>query len=356
MAVRTGIPANYDPENPTILVGPLGVTLRQSTGVTASIEKLDIRPTPPGFGIPIAGYGYYDTRGNEQQWFLLPLRKDTCIAVFWRAQIHAWYYFEVVGQEYVLLDYDEDSLWQVRAFCVSETKTKQIDVPSALEENLKQVYPLMTFNSSIQYTGAPFFYPTIPPLTLPSFNRSLWRNSGRYGDYSEQFDTLARQFGIGNLTSNHRGTGSSQSIFYSPAVYRFITGPMVIDSRSRSYSYMRQNYYPYAPNYYVGPCQIREVDKSSSPPFLEFEYPFCTTEKTGFDLTRDTPVDISTPVNRTTFSRKKQYDVKLNDEPPGPFGSPFPTNQVIYAWNWDQPGLCQRRALNLGFTEADLKL
>jgi hypothetical protein len=349
VGVQTGFPANYNPSTPRLLVGPPGVHLDESTGTTAPIDVLTLRPTPPGFGFPISGFGYASSTGTADEWYLLPLTGKTCLAIRIVTQVSAWYYFQV-DDGFILLDSDSGSLWKAYAFVVSESATRQIAVPKTLEDYLKELIPPMSLNATTVYTGAPFTYGTGWTYNIATFNAATWRASRRYGDYSSVNDTLAKHFGMGYLTSNHRGAGAIAT-FATPAIYRFISGPMTIDNNSQNYAYMRQNYFSNAPSSYIGPCQLRNetIVSDGVSSYVDYSYPSCDSTKVGFDVTRAVPVDIFTGMDPANFVPKRAYDVKLN-------GASQTSGQykLYYAWNWDNANYCRQEALSLGFSGADL--
>jgi hypothetical protein len=327
--VQAVSPAAFDPSDPKILIGPPGVRSDESIGALCPNSQLDIKEKPFLFGQANA-----ESSGSYQDWFLLPLTKDACIAIRIKTLINVWYYFQVASDGYTVLDSDLTSLWESYAFVVSKTKARQIDMPSALENNLKELYPPMTLNSTLEYTGSPFFYPTIPPYTIDVFSGQAWRNSRRYGDYSRANETLSVAFGMGNLSGFHGGQLGffGRSEFLTPAVYRFLTGPMTINTNNGRYAYMRDNYFPDAPTYYLSRCQLDGT---------------CDTTRVGFDVTKETPIDIVTPMENEFFRRRKKYDVSLN-------GANRTTDQLYYAWNWDRASYCQQQAIALGFSSEDL--
>jgi hypothetical protein len=323
-------PSNFDPADPQLLVGPPGVKSNETIGALCPNSALNIKERPPFYG-----RAYLESGGFYEDWFLLPLTKEACIAVRIKVRIFVWYHFDVTSGGFTLLDSSQDDLWEAYAFAVSKKKTRKITMPSILEGHLKELFPPMALNDTTNYRGFPFLYPTLDPYPVQTFNTPKWRDSSRYGNYSRGNETLPVAFGIGELNGFHGGNLGSlnRSEFFSPAVYQFLTGPMTVSNDSRNYQYMRETYFQNAPNYYLSQCHLDNT---------------CDDTKIGFDVTREQPIDIITPVRDEAFRQKGAYDVKLN-------GADKNLDFLYYAWNWDKPAYCQQQAISLGFTAADLR-
>lgn len=332
--------------NGALEIGPPGLQV----SATAELDVLNYGTQPPEFWMPIIGQSSDRSSGALSDLILLPITNTTCIAVLYRTEVYAWYQFNATGGAFTLLASGSDSIAQTLCFVVGSEAVRQISVPTLLNSYLADIYPPMKLNATRNHTGGPFFaYPGFTPTPISVFDATLWGQSKRYGSYYFDADTLARHFGMGYLTAGHRG-GSSQASFYTPAIYRYLTGPMTIDSNARNYAYMRENYYPMAPTSYIGPCQIRVgtliTDGASS--YTEYTYPSCNAEHVGFDATSEVPVDIYTPMDPERFTRREAYDVELN-------GANRFTDSIVYAWNWDKRSYCKQQLAALGFTPEDLK-
>lgn len=315
---------------PTLRIGPPG----WQSSLTVPLDTLSYT-LPPNYGLPVSGTGYVQRSDQLLEMLLLPHSEKGCVAVLLRNQIFRYQTF-TYSTTYDPAYAGGDDLYEVRAFYVGRNATREIDVPSGLDSDLRGLYPPMKPNATVTYSGGPFFVIGGAPSVQVGdmYSAATWRASRRYGDYYADNDTLARQFGMGLLTTNHRAVSGITPVQYSPAVYRFITGPMALNSDARNYDHMRQSYYGTAPEYYLGKCVLFDT---------------CTSNRVGFDVTREVPVDIYTGMDPEQFKRKRTYDVAMNGADPSSY-----SYYLSYAWNWDNKAYCSQRLAALGFTTADL--
>lgn len=245
---------------------------------------------------------------------------------------------------------EQRQAYEVMAFVVSPDSVRALEVPSALDAAMRELHPPMEVNSTAEvltsavYTRYEFadVAGAVDPQnyngpitygysTVPVFSPSLHRQGSLHGDYqsvSARNDVLAKQFGMGYLNeSTHDGD------FFTPAVFRFVRSAMNLSTtNTQLYEYMRSTYFSRAPRRYLAPCVI---ESSCS-----------QREVVGFDQTTTAPVNISTPVSASNFTRKAKYDVALN----GAYDY-----EVVFGWDWDDPTYCAQQLKALGFTSADLK-
>jgi hypothetical protein len=238
--------------------------------------------------------------------------------------------------------------YEMFAFVVGPSSVRQVEVPSSLESNIRSLYPPVAPNATVEFDQratrevlrAAFLggdaYATPWVITTgqrDNFDFNDWRATARYGDYPTfaGADALPRHFGLLDKRLNRS--------YFTPAIYRFIQGPMTIDSDSVNYAFMRTNYFPNAPNFYLGECQVEDVVNG------KVVKTSCTDEKVGFDVTRTQPVTLSTEIPASDFRMNAKYDVPLNGAS---------RSSVLYAWDWDKPSFCRQQALALGFSAADL--
>jgi hypothetical protein len=238
--------------------------------------------------------------------------------------------------------------YSMYAFVVGPSSVRQIAVPPGLESNIRALYPPVAPNATAEFDQRatreilrPAFlggdaYTTPWVITKgqrDSFDFNKWRTTARYGDYPTfaGADALPRHFGLLDSRLNRS--------YFTPAIYRFIQGPMTIDSNSVNYAFMRTNYFANAPSFYLGECRVEEVVSG------EVVKTSCSDEKVGFDVTRTQPVTLSTEIPASDFRKNAKYDVLLNGAS---------RSSVMYAWDWDKPSFCRQQALALGFSAADL--
>jgi hypothetical protein len=314
----------------TLTVGPPG------HAVTASVDI-------PNSRRQAAVASYYDLIIREDRLFSLPLGKKTCLFVFHRNFLRS---IEFPGGKQSFPVHD------TFAFVVSPTAARLVNAPDALKANLDEVYPRVTINSTreqilVQAPGGQI----ISSVTVDAFDATLWATASRYGvaiNYSttsslRRATVLALQYGILNADPANHFSLSDYLTYFSPAVYTFIKGPMTLDARGIEYEYMRSTYFANAPGFFLKRCAIEST---------------CTTEKTGFDVTRTVPVTLDTAIPATGFQAAKKYDVPLNGyEVTGSFQIGLVSLRypgLAFAWDWENPNYCRQQALSLGFSAADL--
>jgi hypothetical protein len=317
----------------TLTVGPPGHAVTASVDIPNSRRQPGVAP-------------YWDLIIREDRLFSLPLGKNTCLFIFHRNFLRSIDFTSIGGSK------ESFPVHDTFAFVVSPTAARLVNAPDALKANLDEVYPRVTVNSTreqilVQAPGGQ----VISSVTVDAFNGTLWATGSRYGvaiNYSttsslRRATVLALQYGILNADPANYFSLSDYLTYFSPAVYRFIKGPMTLDANAVQYEYMRSTYFANAPRFFLKRCAIEST---------------CTTEKTGFDVTRTVPVTLDTAIPATAFRAAKKYDVSLNGY--GVTGSfqigltPVRYPGLAFAWDWDNPSYCRQQAIALGFSAADL--
>jgi hypothetical protein len=245
-----------------------------------------------------------------------------------------------VSTSKVLFSTETFSDYSINCFFISRESVKEVETPEPLNDEIRRICPPLTANGttpvqsvygrSERYigegagAGADYFI-TFPDImaTEQSIDLEDWRESGYYGDYSPADQTLGLHFGILTVDSNY------SSRFFTPAAFAFIKGDLTIDDNIRLYSYMRTNFFPRAPAFFLQQCRV-----SAS----------CQEDRVDFDVTSVQPVSIEDEVASSDFRRERKYSVNLNGSTNEEIGS-----QLLYAWDWDSPSSCRREALSLGF-------
>lgn len=254
----------------------------------------------------------------------------------WDAQGHTRITYTYTGQETF-------PAYQILAFFVSDKGVQQIDVPAPLSASLQEVYPPVSVNGTASYLDEinyDQYYDhdfnafvdiittnyTQTYQTEPAFDQQVWQASSRYGALQSASFVLPQHFGLGYLnTSSHGGS------FFTPAVFRFITGPMSLtNATAQSYAAMRAAYFSNAPFTFYAPCARTGSCQDAT--------------ITEFDLTRTQPATVTTALAASQFRRNKTTDVVIGD----------PEGEILYAWDWGNPADCRRKVLDLGFTAQDL--
>jgi hypothetical protein len=316
----------------TLTVGPPG------HAVTASVNIPNSRREA---GVP----SYYSLTIKEDRLFNIPLGRNTCLFVFHRNFLRSIDFVSVGGGKETLPVHD------TFAFVVSPTAVRLVDAPDALKANLDEVYPRVTVNSTreqilVQAPGGQ----VLSSVTVDAFDGTLWASGSRYGvaiNYSttsslRRATVLALQYGILNADPANYFSLSDYLTYFSPAVYTFIKGPMTLDANAVQYEYMRSTYFANAPRFFLKRCAIEST---------------CTTEKTGFDVTRTVPVTLDTAIPAAEFRATREYDVALDGyEVTGSFQiglTPVRYPGLAFAWDWDNPSYCRQQAATLGFSGAD---
>jgi hypothetical protein len=241
---------------------------------------------------------------------------------------------------------EERSAYKIFAFVVSPTAVRELDVPNALDAQIRLLHPPMEVNSTQSVLNSSTyqrfeFIDQSPPYrqnydtpetygytSVPIFDQAIHRANSLHGNYGSRNDVLAKQFGMGYLD-----TGEHDGPFYTPAVYSFIGSAMSLanSADAQSYSYMRSTYFSRAPQRYLAPC----VDSDSCEDSVSV----------GFDVTASAPTNIDEAMLASAFAPSSRYVVKLN-------GSS--RLDVTYGWDWDQPSYCRQQLAALGFTTTDL--
>lgn len=256
----------------------------------------------------------------------------------WDAQGHTQITYSLTGQETF-------PAYEIIAFYVSDKGVKQIDVPPLTAAVLEDIYPAVTVNGTADYFDeinfdsyyAHDFNAFVDVITSnyattyqsePAFSANAWQASSRYGVLDSNSFALPQHFGLGYLnTSSHAGP------FFTPAVFRFLTGPMVLDNTTaQTYAAMRGNYFPNAPFRFYAPCARTSSCQDAT--------------VTEFDLTQTQPTNATTALTPNLFRRSKGTDVTIGN----------PEGSILYSWDWGKPAECQTQLLDLGFTPQDLTL
>lgn len=256
----------------------------------------------------------------------------------WDAQGHVRWSHDYTGQETF-------AAYELIAFFVSNQGVKQITVPTALETLLQQIYPAVSVNGTASYLDEINYdqyyahsYSGFVDITTtnytttyqdePAFSRQAWQQASRYGVLANGSFALPRHFGLGYLN-----TGSHSGPFFTPAVYRFLTGPMALsDVTAQSYASMRADYFPTAPFRFYAPCARSGACQDA------------TVKE--FDVTRTQPATVTSALAASLFRRSTPTDVAIGE----------PEGDILYAWDWGKPAQCRRQLLDLGFTPEDLRL
>jgi hypothetical protein len=316
----------------TLTVGPPGHAVTASVNIPNSRRQAAVAP-------------YYDLIIREDRLFSLPLGKKTCLFIFHRNFLRSIDFTSIGGSK------ESFPVHDTFAFVVSPTAARLVNAPDALKANLDEVYPRVTVNSTrqqilVQAPGGQ----VISSVTVDAFNGTLWASGSRYGvaiNYSttsslRRATVLALQYGILNADPANYFSLSEYLTYFSPAVYTFIKGPMTLDANAVQNEYMRSTYFANAPRFFLKRCAIEST---------------CTTEKTGFDVTRTAPVTLDTAIPATDFKAAKKYDVALNGyEVTGSFQfglTPVRYPGLAFAWDWENPSYCRQQAATLGFSGAD---
>jgi hypothetical protein len=333
-----------------ITFSPLNTTAMTSIDTT---EFMTLTVGPPGHAVTAsvnipnsrrqaAVASYYDLIIREDRLFSLPLGKNTCLFVFHRNFLRS---IEFPGGK------ETFPVHATFTFVVSPTAARLISAPDALKANLDDVYPRVTVNSTREQilVQAPDGQ-VISSVTVDAFDGTLWANGSRYGvaiNYSttsslRRATVLALQYGILNADPANYFSLSDYLTYFSPAVYTFIKGPMTLDANAVQYEYMRSTYFANAPRFFLKRCALEIT---------------CTTEKTGFDVTRTTPVTLDTAIPAANFNAAKKYDVALNGyQVTGSFLISLTSVRypgLAFAWDWENPTYCRQQATTLGFSGAD---
>lgn len=294
---------------------------------------------------------------------LLPVTKDACILVYLRnfldqvtridlvtTMLNSYQttYLGISGtmvtfrEDYVQTAKDKESAYELYCFIVGKETVRQLTTPETLATHLREIYKPLSVNGTQQgldYTVYDVFYPSSPSypprvVTFQPFYRAddsfsvlTWEASGRYGAAMSMYNTnaaLSQQFGL--LDAN---TGNT------PAIYRYLRGPMQFSTSSRDYAYMRQTYYAMAPRYFLQQCVLPST---------------CSAQKVGFDVTTTQPAQWGDSVESNAFKANDNYDVQLNGSGQSPT-----SGTVRYAWHWDNPSYCRQQLQALGFIPSDLR-
>jgi hypothetical protein len=208
-------------------------------------------------------------------------------------------------------------------YIVSKDRIRQIPTPDILRERLDAIYPPPENFEAIQVVN-PSFPGPIYDLTFP---RDAYKSAMAY-DYlfpGGVTRNYARHFGMGHYTFNplYWPNHSIGNVF-TPAVYRWLDGNLELGS-DPSYAYMRQQWFPKAPNTYIAP--------------IAFDQQLTPSHKRRMGITRSMPSTPATVVPESAFTERrvvKGYSAGL------------------IAWDWGEPAFCTQRALALGFTPEDL--
>lgn len=256
----------------------------------------------------------------------------------WDAQGHTRITYTYTGQQAF-------PAYQILAFYVSDQGVKQINVPPALAASLEAIYPPVSANGSMNSVGEINYdqYYAHNPIGFvnvtrsnytttyqsePVFDQQVWQQSSKYGLLQPNSYVLPQHFGLGYLNTNSHG-GS----FFTPAVFRFISGTMTLnDATAQSYAAMRSAYFSNAPFTFYAPCA-----RTGSCQDITI---------TEFDLTRTQPETVTTALADTLFRRNKATDVEIGE----------PEGEILYGWDWGNPAQCRSQALALGFSSAELSL
>jgi hypothetical protein len=318
----------------TLTVGPPG----QATSASVQIPN-SRRQAAVAF--------YYDLQINEDKYFTLPIGKQACIFIYHRNFLRSIDFANIGGTK------EQFSVHEVYAFVVSRTAVRQIPVPAAVVENLTDIYPNVTVNSTRQQIIIQAPDGTIIlEITVDAFSETIWAADSRYGNAinysttpsSARASVLALQYGILNADASGFTPAYSQYLtYFTAAVYTFLKGPMVLDANALSYEYMRSNYFGQAPRFFLKRCAL---------PYT------CTSTNTAFNKTQTQPTTIDSVIPETDFTAVKRYNVPLNSYEQtggwlvGTLLVPYPG--LVFAWDWDKPNYCRQQALSLGFTGSDL--
>jgi hypothetical protein len=243
---------------------------------------------------------------------------------------------------YILSGQESFSAYEVIAFYVSDKGVRRVDVPVGLETKLSGLIPPVSINGTGSYLSeinwddyyrqSNTFVDIITTNYVqtyqdePAFDQQVWQAASRYGALQSASFILPQHFGLGYLnTSSHKGS------FFTPAIFRFITGPMSLtNTTAQSYAAMRAAYFSNAPFTFYAPCARTGSCQDAT--------------ITEFDLTRTQPATVTTALPANQFRRNKRTDVVIG----------APKGEILYAWDWGKPADCRRKVLDLGFTAQDL--
>jgi hypothetical protein len=250
---------------------------------------------------------------------------------------------------------EEFSDYSINCFFVSKRSVKQVSTPDILDAAVRKICPPLTANGTTsvqsiygrgeQYSGegpgaGESYFITYPDIMAneQSIDLQAWRGSGYYGDYNPTNQTLALHFGLLEADADY------SSRFFTPAAFAFIKANLTINNESKSYSYMRTNFFPRAPTFFLEQCRVLALIDGQQRPAS------CQGDKADFDVTLAQPDTIEDEIDSSQFTRNGKYSVKLNGSTYAQLGY-----QLLYAWNWDSPAFCLREALSLGFPLESLK-
>lgn len=168
-----------------------------------------------------------------------------------------------------------------------------------------------------------------------SINLQKWRNSTRYGDYSPANQTLPLHYGILDTDTSY------DSRFFTPAVFKYLSGELEVNNNSKNYEYMRENYFPTAPNVFLQQCRVlKEVDGT-------FISESCQGTRADFDYTKQPPLTINDYVESSKFKRDRRLGVSLNGATYSQVAS-----LLLYSWSWCKSWYTT--LMKLGFSAGDL--
>jgi hypothetical protein len=384
-AQATNLPASADTQSPEAVVGFLttfppdffGFTWRTQypcgTTFQTGINSPPYNSVSSSQSPQVVTNNYDDSAA-----YVLPIGKESCIFVYVYSKLRTltvyrritgttrtsvnerivtsgcngqagayWDRETVFADEQQLDNIESRQAYKFFAFYVSPTTVRELEVPAQLTLALNALHPPLVINdateqlASTTYTRYEFI-DQFPPFrqnyngpvtsgysTIPYFNSDKHQQTTLHGYYyPENNDVLAKQYGLGNLnTTYHAGN------YFTPAVYRFIRAKMNFDDpvASKSYSAMRSNYFPQAPNKYLAPCVLSGTCEAN--------------QRAQFDVTMTAPVNIDTAMPESAFNSNTRYKVSLNG---------VSKDSVLYGWDWDNPGYCRRQSFELGFSGADL--
>jgi hypothetical protein len=341
----------------------------------AGTTVFSAEPPPGSATITLGSSSVSNYAGSEDRTYMLPLSKNSGLLIYVVNRLTLRHVYRVtettiitaenarvfeitdaytadiydqktsISTSKVLFSTETFSDYSIDCFFISNESVKEVETPGALNDAIRSICPPLTANGttpvqsvyerSEQYIGVgggagASYFTTFPDImaTEQSIDLEDWRESGYYGDYSPADQTLGLHFGILTVDSDYL------SRFFTPAAFAFIKGDLIIDNNSKLYSYMRTNFFPMAPAFFLQQCRVAAS---------------CQGDTVDFDVTSVQPVSVENEVASSAFRRDRKYSVNLNGSTNAEIGS-----ELLYAWNWDSPATCRTEALSLGFPPASL--
>lgn len=234
-------------------------------------------------------------------------------------------------------------LKELKCFLVSNSAIRELDTPTGLQAAIETLREAFTERGTQQQVVDVPGYFNLVNLSFLVPDANTYDRSYVVGGIETALSgiSLLTHYGIGALATDwHSSMGAAT--FYSPAVFTFLNGisPAILDDYADNiqYAYIKSTYLSSAPtpNKFLAPCVL-----SGSCPYD----PATNTDSIGFDRTFIQPSNIETAMAPSDFSASGIR---------APVVGRGVDEQIIYAYDWNQPAYCRQQLLALGFTAADL--